>query len=203
MKRFLALGDSYTIGEGVSESERWPTHLTATLRECGINVAAPHLIARTAWTSDELRNAIAAAHPSGAFDVVTLMIGVNDQYRGRDLDTFSRNFGPLLQTAIELAGGDTRRVVVISIPDWGCTPFGAERDRSRISAQIDAYNEWLHERAAAVGATWVDVTPASRAMQADSRLVASDGLHPSGEMHRRWAQDIGRAALRVLSPDRA
>lgn len=199
MKRFLALGDSYTIGEGVAESERWPSLLTALLRASGIEVAEPQLIARTAWTSDELLDAIAATRPEGAFDFVTLMIGVNDQYRGRDLDEFSNQFSPLFQRAIDLAGGAAGRVVVISVPDWGFTPFGAHCDRPRISAEIDAYNGWLRGWAAARGAEWVDVTPRSRAMLDDARLVAADGLHPSGETHRRWADAIAPVAQRVLS----
>lgn len=196
--RFLALGDSYTIGEGVSEADRWPTLLQDLLRARGIHVESL-LIARTAWTSDELADAIVVANPQGTFDLVTLMIGVNDQYRGRSLEQFASTFDPLFRAAISFAGGEPARVVLISIPDWGFTPFAAGRDRNQISREIDVYNAWLHGCASAVGARWVDVTPLSRAMLDDPALVASDGLHPGPEIHRRWVQVIAPEAMHALS----
>jgi lysophospholipase L1-like esterase len=196
--RFLALGDSYTIGEGVAEADRWPSLLEALLRTRGVRVET-ELVARTAWTSDELADAIVAARPQGPFDLVSLMIGVNDQYRGRSLEQFASNVEPLFRTAIALAGGDPGRVLLISIPDWGFTPFAAGRDRTQISRELDGYNAWLHGCAAAAGARWVDVTPLSRAMLDDPSLAASDGLHPGPEIHRRWVKVIEPEAVRILS----
>lgn len=199
MKRFLALGDSYTIGEGVSESERWPSQLALWLRARGIEIAQPHVIAQTAWTSDELADAIDADRPTGPFDLVTLMIGVNDQYRGRALADFTGYFEPLLRTTIAFADGDPRRVVLVSIPDWGYTPFASARDRALISTQIDAYNHWLRERASTAGAAWADLTPLSRTMLDHVGNVAADGLHPSAGIHRRWAEVIAPVAVMALS----
>lgn len=197
MRRFLALGDSYTIGEGVSASERWPSVVAERLRQQGADISDPQLIARTAWTADELLDAVVAAHPNGPFDLVTLMVGVNDHYRGRDLATFATFFDPLLQTTMSLAG-DARGVVVVSIPDWGHSPFAAARDRAGISATLDAFNDWLRERVHTEGIAWVDVTRSSREMLTNARLVAPDALHPSGEMHRRWAELILPAAAAAL-----
>lgn len=199
MARLLSLGDSYTIGEGVGEDERWPAWLLALLRERHLDVTA-EIVARTSWTTDELAAALATVRPRGPFDVLTLMIGVNDQYRGRSLEAFCTGFEPLFATAVELAGGHPERTVLMSVPDWGCTPFAAGRDRAAVSHAIDEYNEWLCARAATSGAAWVDVTPISRCMLDDPALVAADGLHPSGEIHRRWALAVVPAVLRALSP---
>lgn len=198
MPRFLALGDSYTVGEGVGAEERWPARLLDLLRDRGLDVTA-EIVARTAWTTDELHDAIAASNPRGPFDLVTLMIGVNDQYRGRSIEEFCAGFEPLFVTAVELAGGRADRTVLVSIPDWGCTPFAAGRDGAAIARDIDAFNAWLRARAEAAGAAWVDVTPISRCMSDDPALVAADGLHPGGEIHRRWANAVAPAAIRILS----
>jgi len=198
VRRFLALGDSYTIGEGVAVQERWPSQAATMLRESGLDVAEPDLIARTAWTSDELADAVRSAQPSGPYDLVTLMVGVNDQYRGRRLEEFAAHFDPLLRIAITLAGERPARTIVISIPDWGAAPFAKDRDRALISRQIDAFNAWLCQRAAGAGTRWVDVAPISRQMLEDASLVAADGLHPSGEIHRRWALAIVPVAVQIL-----
>ena len=133
--RFLALGDSYTIGESVAEHERWPNQLAEIVK-----TAKPQIIAKTGWTTDELSAAIDAADPQGRFDLVTLLIGVNNQYRGRDAEEYRRQFVGLLNRAIEFAGGKPDRVVVVSIPDWGVTPFAAKRDRAVIAREIDRFN---------------------------------------------------------------
>lgn len=186
--RYLALGDSYTIGESVAEAERFPAQLARRL-----GYAEPQVIARTGWTTDELNAAIDEADPKGPFDLVTLLIGVNNQYRGRSADEYRTQFTALLQRAIGFAGGEPRRVVVVSIPDWGVTPFAEGRDRARIAAEIDQFNAINREEAARAGTKWVDITPISRGT--DPALVAADGLHPSGKQYEEWMREIGNAVM--------
>ena len=188
MVRFLALGDSYTIGESVPESERWPVQLAAMLRERGVPVGEPMIIARTGWTTDELAAGIDAADPEGRFDLVSLLIGVNNQYRGRDAEEYRLQFRERLAQATRYADGDARRVIVLSIPDWGVMPFAEGRDRGRIATEIDRFNTINREETSRAGARYVDVTPASREAARDPSLVAGDGLHPSGAQYTRWAR---------------
>lgn len=201
--RFLALGDSYTIGEGVAEDERWPSHLARRLGRHGIHLTDIQLVAQTAWTADELADAIDEARPTGPFDLVTLMVGVNDQYRSRPVEAFAPEYGRLLTRAIGFAGGRAPRVIAISIPDWGATPFAKGRDRSLIGREIDAYNTRSRALAERARVAWVDVTTASRAALSESSLITADGLHPSGEMYARWAELIAPAAIAALmNPER-
>lgn len=186
--RFLALGDSYTIGEGVAPEERWPAQLAALLRARSIAIADPQVIARTGWTTDELDAAIDQAAPRGPYGLVTLLIGVNDQYRGGSAAEYRPRFEGLLRRAIGFAGGEAARVVVVSIPDWGVTPFAEGRDRARIAEEIDAFNAAAREVTAAAGARWVDVTAASREAGAVAEMLVDDGLHPSGRAYARWAE---------------
>jgi len=197
--RFLALGDSYTIGEGVAEDMRWPNQLARMLRGRGIAVDEPQLVARTAWTTDELADAITAANPCGPFDLVTLMIGVNDQYRSREVASFAVEYEKLLQSAAGFASDEPARVIALSIPDWGATPFAEGRDGARIAGEIEAYNTRAAELTRAAGARWVSVTEITRAMRHDPALVVSDKLHPSGEMYRRWAELLIADAIAILS----
>ncbi|HEX5726928.1 MAG TPA: GDSL-type esterase/lipase family protein [Longimicrobiaceae bacterium] len=196
--RFLALGDSYTIGEAVDPAERWPVRLAALLRERGVDVAEPEIVARTGWTTDELSAAIDAADPRGPYALVSLLVGVNNQYRGRSAVEYREHFRALLARAAGFAGGEGGRVLVLSIPDWGVTPFAAGRDRARIAEEIDAFNRIAREEAERAGARWVDVTPQSRQAGADPSLVAVDGLHPSGESYEEWAWLALPAALAAL-----
>lgn len=196
--RFLALGDSYTIGEGVAEAERWPVRLAALLRERGVDVADPEIIARTGWTTDELSASVDQADPRGPYALVSLLIGVNNQYRGRDAEEYRAEFRALLRRAAGFAGGEAPRVVVLSIPDWGVTPFAADRDRARIAEEIDVYNAVNREEAAAAGAHYVDVTPQTRAAGADPAFLVSDGLHPSAASYAEWARLALPAALEAL-----
>jgi len=188
--RFLALGDSYTIGEGLVPSERWPVQLAALLRRKGVAMEEPRIIARTGWTVPDLADAVAAAHLQGPFDLVTLQIGVNDQYQGADPVRYRPAFAALLKRAVALAGGNPKRVVVLSIPDWSVTPFAGEtgRDRARTAAEIERFNRVDREETVKAGARWVDVTPSSRKAAADRTLLAPDGLHPSGTMYGEWAR---------------
>jgi lysophospholipase L1-like esterase len=193
--RFLALGDSYTIGESVGEHERWPIQLAAMLRETGLAVAEPEIIARTGWTTGELAAAINEASPMGPYDLVSLLIGVNNQYRGLPVDEYRTEFRVLLGAAMTFAGGEAQRVIVLSIPDWGVTPFAEGHARAQIAAEIDQFNAVNCEEAAIAGARYVDVTGVSREAVANAALIASDGLHPSGTMYRRWAELALPAAL--------
>ncbi len=184
--RFLALGDSYTIGESVAEADRWPNQLVRALRARKAVVADPEIIAKTGWTTDELSTAIDAAKPHGPYALVTLLIGVNNQYRGRDAEQYRKEFVALLHRAIGFAGGDAKRVIVVSIPDWGATPFAEGRDRAKIGAEIDHFNAVAREAAVRTGAHYADVTPVSRHASTDPTLVAQDGLHPSAKMYAQW-----------------
>jgi len=188
--RFLALGDSYTIGESVAAADRWPNQLALQLRKNGIDIGYPEIIAKTGWTTDELSSAIDAAKPHGPYALVTLLIGVNNQYRGREAEQYRREFVALLQRAIAFAGNDPKRVLVVSIPDWGVTPFAASRDRAKIGAEIDHFNAINAEETKRPGARYADITPISRHAATDAALVAPDGLHPSATMYTEWVRII-------------
>ncbi len=198
--RYLALGDSYTIGESVDAADRWPVRLAALLREQGTAVGDPEIVARTGWTVRELAQGIDAVDPQGPYALVTLLIGVNDQYRGGDPEAYRADFVAMLRRAVGFAGARAERVVVLSIPDWGVTPFAAEsgRDRGKIAAEIDRFNAINREETARAGARYVDVTPVSRKAAAERSLVAGDGLHPSGTMYAEWARLALPAAKAAL-----
>jgi lysophospholipase L1-like esterase len=200
---WLALGDSYTIGEGVDPDGRWAMQLARTLRESGIAVADPRIVATTGWTTDELAAAIEAEAVAGTFGLVSLAIGVNDQYRGRDVTTFVEGFEALLARAVAFAGGRPGRVLVLSIPDWGATAFGVAsgRDLARVSRDIDAYNAAALETCARVGVAHVDVTAASREAGGDATMLAADGLHPSAAMYARWVRLAFPVARQLLSDE--
>ena len=201
MVRYLALGDSYTIGEGVEDASRWPAQLAARLRDAGITIDEPRIIATTGWTTDELAAAMEAAEPLGDWDFVSLLIGVNNQYRGRSVDEYVGEFHRLLRRAIALAGGRADRVLVLSIPDWGVTPFAVQsgRDRDLIAAELDAYNAAAREACAARGIAFVDIAPVSRERGGEDAMLADDGLHPSAAMYAQWTRLALPAARRLLS----
>jgi lysophospholipase L1-like esterase len=185
--RYLALGDSYTIGESVAEADRWPNQLARAL-----GAANPEIIARTGWTTDELSAEIDRFLPKGPYELVTLLIGVNNQYRARDVNQYRKEFAVLLKRAIGFAGGDPQRVIVVSIPDWGVTPFAEGRDRAKIAREIDQYNAVNREETAKAGAKYADITPISR--RDDPSLIAGDGLHPSGKQYAEWVKAITPSA---------
>jgi len=185
--RHLALGDSYTIGERVSVKNRWPNQLAKLLEAEGIPTEVT-IIARTGWTVKELWEGIQADPPEGTYDLVTLLIGVNDQYRGYPVDGYREDFRFMLGKAIEYAGGNPDHVVVLSIPDWGFTPFAATRDTEPISQQIDEFNTVKLEETKSLGVHYVDVTLISRMGMNDFELIAGDCLHPSGKMYAMWAE---------------
>lgn len=193
--RILSLGDSYTIGEAVSAAEAWPMQLAAMLRARGVAVAPPTIIARTGWTTSELTMGIDGANLRSGYDLVTLQIGVNDQFRGLGIDDYRKSFRALLERAVGFAAGRPSRVIVLSIPDWGVTPFADGRDRGRIARDIDAFNDVNRDETSRADARYVDVTAVSRER---TDLLAADGLHPSGRMYREWSQLAQPEVLAVL-----
>ena len=197
--RILALGDSYTIGEGVADAHRWPVRLADMLRDRGLNVGTPRIIARTGWTTDELSAAIDAANPDPDYDLVTLLIGVNNQYRGRGDEEYRAHFQTLVNRATAFARGKAARVIAVSIPDWGVTPFATGRDRPAIARAIDRFNAVSREETRRAGAYYADITPISRRASGDASLIAADGLHPSATMYAAWLDVIFPLALRILS----
>ena len=194
---YLALGDSYTIGESVDSSERWSHQLADLLRAHDITTEIT-IIARTGWTTQELWEGIQARKISPPYDLVSLLIGVNNQYRGHDINEYREQFVLLLNKAIEYAGGDPCRVIVLSIPDWGVTPFANGHDSGQIARDIDAFNSVNKEETEKVDAYYVDITPISRKALNDSSWIALDGLHPSGKMYAEWAKLALPVVLEVL-----
>lgn len=194
--RFLALGDSYTIGEAVEERGRWTVQLAARLRASGVAIGDPEIIARTGWTTDELAAGIREIGPVGPFGIVTLLIGVNNQYRGLPVEQYRLGFAQLLARAVTFAGGAARRVVVLSIPDWGVTPFAADRDRAAIAREIDAFNAAAEAEARRAGARWVDITDISRERR--EGWEAPDGLHQSATKYAAWAARAESHAREVM-----
>jgi len=187
---YLALGDSYTIGEGVEPAGRWPMQLAAALRDIGVAVDDPTIIATTGWTTDELEAGIDADAPQGPFELVSLLIGVNDQYRGRSVDEYRPRFTALLQRALAFAADRAPRVLVLSIPDWGVTPYAVAsgRDRVQIGQELDAYNAAAAAICAEHDVAFVDITDLSRQLGGERVMLAEDGLHPSAAMYTLWHQ---------------
>ncbi len=203
MLRYLALGDSYTISEGVAEEGRWPMQLARGLREAGMAIADPRIIATTGWTTDELSAAMDAAEPLGDWDFVSLLIGVNNQYRGRSVDEYVGEFAGLLRRAVALANGRADRVLVLSIPDWGVTPFAfaGGHDRQAIADDLDAYNAAARELCEASGVAFVDITGISRDGGDAPAMLADDALHPSALQYARWTEAALPVAQRLLAGD--
>lgn len=190
---YLALGDSYTIGQSVPVAENFPNQTVTLLKSDSINLTA-RIIATTGWTTDELETGIIAANAidplKASYDFVSLLIGVNNQYRGRPVDVYKTEFEELLKKAIRFAGNKADHVVVLSIPDWGVTPFGAGADRDRVAREIDAYNAANKQIALQYNVHYIDITPWTRGAATDLSLVAVDGLHPSGKEYKRWVEKI-------------
>lgn len=198
---YLALGDSYTIGESVAENERWPVQLSKSLTKSGVEVASPQIIARTGWTTDELKAKIVSENITKTYDLVSLLIGVNNQYRGRSVEQFRTEFIDLLETALKFAGNKTERVFVVSIPDWGVTPFGGKGQNKTISGQIDLFNKVKKEETEKKGILYVDITPISRQAINNVSLIAEDGLHPSGIMYQQWVEKILPEILKKIKQE--
>lgn len=186
----LFLGDSYTIGEAVKEKERWPEQLMRKLKKHKCKIASSTIIAKTGWTTDELMEAINETEISGKFDLVTLCIGVNNQYRGRSVDNYGEEFENLLKLAIAFAGEDASKVLVLSIPDYGVTPFAKEKNPEKISQDISEYNRVNLQITRQFNAGYVEITSISKLAKNEPSLLAGDQLHPSGEMYNRWVETM-------------
>ncbi|WP_240755356.1 SGNH/GDSL hydrolase family protein [Pedobacter sp. SYP-B3415] len=195
---YLALGDSYTIGEAVKPEESFPFQLRDSLASGSARFAPPEVIAKTGWTTGELLSALHKPPVRNEYDLVTLLIGVNNQYRGYPPDVYKKEFSELLQKAIAYAGGRKERVFVISIPDWGVTPFAAAsgRNKETIATEIDAYNAIAQKECTIRGIDFTDITPASRNAASDRTLLAEDGLHPSQKMYSSWVAAVFPKILR-------
>ena len=189
-KRYLALGDSYTIGQSVLEEERFPYLAVSLLRQQHIVMQNPVYIATTGWTTADLQTAINNKEPLGIYDVVSLLIGVNDQYRGMDTAGYRTRFTQLLQKAVQLTGNQPSHVFVLSIPDYSATPFVSAADKAKVSKAIDAFNAINRQITLSQHITYVDITPLTREAATDISLLASDGLHYSGKEHLLWAQKL-------------
>lgn len=191
---FLALGDSYTIGESVEETMRWPVLLANQLTNAGYEVDTVRIIATTGWTTAELKEGIAQANVTESYNLVSLLIGVNNQYRGEErgysMALYEQEFTQLLEQAIGFADGQTKRVFVVSIPDYAFTPFGQGREPETISRELDEYNAKAKSICEQYGVRFYNITPISREGLEDPELVAQDQLHPSGKQYRRWVQEV-------------
>lgn len=196
--RFLALGDSYTIGQSVEEGQRWPVQLTDSLRSAGINLKDAEIIAQTGWTAGELMQAISNRDPQGPYDLVSLLIGVNNQYRGLDTSEYRMDLRELMQTAIALTANDATKVMVVSIPDYGVTPFARNMDAEKIAEEIDAFNAIKKNESMRAGITFINVTSISRLAADDPGLLADDKLHPSARMYAEWVKLIFPVAHGIL-----
>lgn len=196
---YLALGDSYTIGEGVEESERWPNQLSKMLMENDIEIDQTEIIAQTGWTTGNLLNAIKGADLSKLSEekIVSLLIGVNNQYQNLDFESFKSEFDVLLDKGIQYAGA-ANRVFVVSIPDYGVTPYGSS-NAEQIGQELDEYNDYMSSKCAATNIPFVDITQISRDLSDSSNALASDNLHPSGFQYGKWADKILPVAIDLFS----
>ena len=192
-KTYLALGDSYTIGESVSAADRFPDQAVSLLRARNIKINDPKIIATTGWTTQDLINALDADPLKNNYDIVSLLIGVNNQYQGRSIDEYKTEFALLLNRAIKYAGNNAKHVFVLSIPDYSVTPFAQNADRAKISEEIDQFNSVNKMISSQLGANYIDITPISREAKNDPSLIAGDGLHPSGKQYGLWARLLVRA----------
>ena len=186
MNTYLALGDSYTIGESVPVQDRFPNQAVKLLRDVAVNIADPTIVATTGWTTHNLISALNATAPQNNYSFVTLLIGVNNQFQGRNIDEYRTEFTLLLNNAIQYAGNRKSRVFVLSIPDYSVTPFAASYDTARIAQEIDNFNNVNRTISQQMGVTWIDITGISREAKNDRTLLAADGLHPSGKQYKRW-----------------
>lgn len=195
-RTFLALGDSYTIGESVDEKDRWSMQLIDLLKT-NFNFTKHDIVARTGWTTSELTQAIEAKKLTEQYDMVSLLIGVNNQYRGQSLDNYRVEFRILLNTSIKFAKNDAKRVIVLSIPDWGQSPFGGRQSKGKVASEIDAFNNVAKEECKKLNIVFIDITELTR-KNTDASMFAIDGLHYSGKMHRLWATEALGTAGDIL-----
>ena len=195
---YLALGDSYTIGESVLLQESFPYQTVHLLRKKGYHFSAPEIIAKTGWTTDELEEGIKKQVLLPKYDFVSLLIGVNNQYRGRDEMVYKMEFEELLKKAIAFANNKSAHVMVISIPDYSVTPFAAEKDPQKISRQVDVFNNISKALSIQYKTQYLDITPGSRKAGEDTALTAEDGLHPSAKEYKNWARQLTEIVTQQL-----
>lgn len=204
-KTYLALGDSYIIGESVERAENFPNQLTAALRRAGFNISEPEIRARTGWTTGDLISSLQLTPPNiKTYDLVTLLIGVNNQFQGRPLEEYKSEFNLLLDEAIKYAG-DKKNVIVISIPDYSVTQFAATLTKGEahtIAKQINSFNKAQKEITLRAGVKFINITPVSRKGRKNPALQAFDGLHPSAEQYSKWVKLLLPAAKNIFSPDK-
>ena len=198
MYSYLALGDSYTIGEQVSSKDNFPHQAVALLHQQNIEVADPVIIATTGWTTDELAASIREHNIQEKFSFVSLLIGVNNQYRGRTVENYKEEYAQLLNTAIAYANGKPEDVFVLSIPDWGVTPFADGRDRQQIAHEIDAYNAACKEITLAHKCHYIEITQSTRDNGQKKEYLAGDGLHPSAKEYAVWAERLADEVGKTL-----
>ena len=189
---YLALGDSYTIGEAVLLKNNFPYQVVQLLRDRGYNFSAPEIIAKTGWTTDELEAGVKDYRFLSKYDFVTLLIGVNNQYRGREIIEYKEHFEELLKKAIELADGKAKHVIIVSIPDYSATPFAQSMDTEKITKQIDVFNGVAKALSIQYKTHFVEITEASKEVKNDKELVAEDGLHPSAKEYKKWAEKLAK-----------
>ncbi len=197
-KTYLALGDSYTIGQSVPSNENFPAQTVAALQADSINMGAPYIIATTGWTTIDLQNAINSAQPKGPYDLVTLLIGVNDQYQGLDTGSYRTRFTELLQESIAFAGNNPSHVFVLSIPDYSVTPFAQNSDTAEIRAQLEEFNAINYQISMAYNVGYINITPLTEEMKTNGSLVADDGLHPSALEYTQWVALLAPQVAAVL-----
>ncbi|PQJ13149.1 lysophospholipase [Flavipsychrobacter stenotrophus] len=190
MYSYLALGDSYTIGEQVSSQDNFPHQAVSLLQKKHVDVGEPVIIATTGWTTDELAASIREHNLVEKFSIVSLLIGVNNQYRGRSVENYREELEQLVNQAVGFANGKPENVFVLSIPDWGVTPFAEGRDRQKIAMEIDAYNAAKKEITLAHKCHYIEITESTRKNGTDPAYLAGDGLHPSEKEYAIWAERL-------------
>ena len=194
---FLALGDSYTIGTSELPKNSWPNQLKDMLDKKGFSTKTT-ILAKAGWTSEQLLVAVKKSKIKPDFDLVSLFIGVNNQYRSQDIKSFKSDFSILLEKSIELAKNNASKVFVISIPDWSVTPFAKFKDKSKITKELKEYNDFIKQEAKEQGVLYIDITQLSRNAEVNSSLIASDSLHPSKKMYKSWVKKINKKILKKL-----
>lgn len=198
--RYLALGDSYTIGESVEPALRWPVQLVERLRKEGFEVEDPRIIATTGWTTQDLLQAIEKQLNNEKYDLVSVLIGVNNQYQGKSIDAYEKDLHEIFKEAIKHSERGAAGVFAVSIPDYGVTPFGASREEE-IGRELDEFNRVFAEVASQYEVEFFNITPISRRAKEEPGLIAEDNLHPSGEMYREWVDLIYPEVKEILSPE--
>ena len=199
--QYLALGDSYTIGESVDEKYSWPIQLKFNLLNSDSNTSldSVRIIAKTGWTTSDLLNYISNIKINNNYDLVSLLIGVNNQFRGYDTNIYEKEFEKLLIKSIGFANSNFSNVFVLSIPDYGVTPFGKLRDSEKIKSEINLYNEINYKISKKYGVMYFNITDISRFAEFDSTLLTDDMLHPSKKMYKLWVEKIADQVINQLS----